>query len=430
MLFLYLQMNYTATIQYLYSRLPVFQRDGHSAYKPGLGNTLRMDNRLGNPHRNYQCIHVAGTNGKGSVSHLLAAVLQKAGYKVGLYTSPHLKDFRERIRINGRCISKKYVCEFVKKNQILFNEINPSFFEATMCMAFNFFADKKVDIAVIEVGLGGRLDSTNIITPLLSIITNISFDHQQYLGNTLTEIATEKAGIIKPNIPVIIGEAEGEIKTVFEKKTKKENAPIIFAQNDTNVVLISAKNEKQCFDCTNFPQLTVGLGGAYQQKNVATALTALQELQKQGLSISKKAIYKGFDGVTEITGLQGRWQILQQNPTIICDTGHNEGGIRYIVQQLQSMSYKRLHMVIGMVNDKDISTILSLLPQNAEYYFCKAIIPRALPENILAEKAKTNQLKGNTYPSVVSALNAAKENADKDDVIFVGGSTFVVAEVI
>lgn len=423
-------MNYEETITYLFSRLPVFQRDGQSAYKPGLYNTEKFDVELGHPHRKYKTIHVAGTNGKGSVSHLLASVLQHAGYKVGLYTSPHLKDFRERIRINGEPISKEYVCEFTEEHKAFVEKLNPSFFELTMSMAFKYFADEKVDVAVIEVGLGGRLDSTNIITPVLSVITNISFDHMNYLGNTLTAIASEKAGIIKPQIPIIIGEATGEIKQVFIDKAQEQDAPIIFAEDETTVKVISTENGRQVFDCTNFSLLTIGLGGNYQLKNTATTLTAIQQIQLLGFNLSKESIYKGFETVCETTGLQGRWQKIQDNPSVICDTGHNEGGIRYIVEQLQSLPYKQLRMVIGMVNDKDLSKVLSLLPSDAKYYFCKASIPRALNEKEVQHQAEEFGIQGDCFPTVQMALDKAKQDASIDDLIFIGGSTFVVAEIL
>lgn len=423
-------MTYQETLQYLFSRLPVFQRDGQSAYKPGLYNTERLDAELGFPHRRFKSIHVAGTNGKGSVSNLLASVLQHAGYKVGLYTSPHLKDFRERIRINGEPVSEQYVIDFTEKHRAFFEDLNPSFFEATMSMAFQYFAEEEVDVAVIEVGLGGRLDSTNIITPEMCVITNISFDHQQFLGDTLPKIAAEKAGIIKPNIPVVIGEAEGEVKEVFFQKAKSEQAPILFAEEEIQVQPTANKDGKQQFDCTGFPQLTIGLGGIYQQKNTATAITAIVQLQKLGFNLPNEAIYKGFELVTETTGLQGRWQKLQEHPTVICDTGHNEAGIRYILQQIKSLEFKQLHIVIGMVNDKDVMKILSMLPQDAQYYFCKANIPRALNEYKLQDYANACNLDGEAYPTVAAALDAAKHAAANDDLIFVGGSTFVVAEAL
>ncbi|MDR3705179.1 MAG: bifunctional folylpolyglutamate synthase/dihydrofolate synthase [Paludibacteraceae bacterium] len=423
-------MNYQETLQYLFSRLPVFQHDGQSAYKPGLDNTKQLDRHLGYPHTKYKTIHVAGTNGKGSVSHLLASVLQHAGYRVGLYTSPHLKDFRERIRVNGQPVPEQYVCDFTEQHRAFFEEVNPSFFEATMSMAFQYFADERVDVAVIEVGLGGRLDSTNIITPELCVITNISFDHMNLLGNTLEKIAAEKAGIIKPNIPVVIGEAEGAIKEVFLEKAKAEKAPIFFAQEETSVKLLNSRDGKQTYDCTDFALLTIGLGGIYQQKNTATALTAIRELRKLKFNLPDQSVRMGFETVCETTGLQGRWQRLQTHPLVICDTGHNEGGIRYIVQQLQSLPARNLRVVFGMVNDKDIRTVLSLLPRQAIYYFCRANIPRALPSEDLQLQASEFGLKGDAFSSVQMALNTAKQEAAADDVIFVGGSTFVVAEVV
>ncbi len=422
-------MTYQETLSYLYGRLPVFQREGAAAYKPGLDNTLRLDNSLGNPHKQYKTIHIAGTNGKGSVSHLLASALQHAGFKVGLYTSPHLKDFRERIKVNGTPVSEEFVCSFTEQNKTLFETINPSFFEATMCMAFCYFAEEEVDIAVIETGLGGRLDSTNIINPILSLITNISFDHTQFLGKTLEAIAGEKAGIIKAKIPVVIGETTTETKSVFVQKAATENAPIYFADEEIDIKLSATLPGKQIFDCSGFSQLTVGLGGIYQQKNTATSLCAIRELRKQ-ISLPNEAVRKGFATVCETTNLQGRWQQLQSNPTIICDTGHNEAGMRYIAQQLKMLPYKTLRIVLGMVNDKDIDAMLSLLPTQAVYYFCNADIPRALPAEKLQAKAAQFHLQGKVFGSVANALQNAKKDADDDDLIFVGGSTFVVAEVV
>lgn len=423
-------MNYNETISYLYSRLPVFHRDGKSAYKPGLENVEKLDKDLEYPHRNYKTIHIAGTNGKGSVSNLLASVLQHEGYKVGLYTSPHLKEFRERIRINGKQIPEQYVCDFVKTHRTIFENINLSFFELTMSMAFKYFADEKVEIAIIEAGLGGRLDSTNIITPILSVITNISFDHMNILGDTLSAIASEKAGIIKPSVPVVIGESKDEIKQLFIDKANSVSAPILFAENEINVVLKENTHGKQQFNCTNFQNLTIGLGGLYQQKNTATTLVAIQQLNQIGLQLSNKAIYKGFETVCETTGLQGRWQKIQDKPTIICDIGHNEEAIRYVNQQLQSINYKNLRIVIGIMKDKDIENMLKLLPKKAIYYFCKANTPRALDEKEFQQQANVFGLNGNSFSSVELALNTAKQEASIDDLIFVGGSNFVVAEVV
>jgi dihydrofolate synthase/folylpolyglutamate synthase len=424
-------MNYTQAIDYLFNSLPMFSRIGASAYKEGLDNTLALDEYFSHPHKKFKTIHVAGTNGKGSVSHLLAACLQKAGYKTGLYTSPHLKDFRERIRIDGEMITEQFVVDFTNENRPFFDKINPSFFEMTVLMAFDYFAKNKVDIAVIEVGLGGRLDSTNIISPELSIITNISFDHMNLLGNTLEKIAIEKAGIIKPQTPVVIGEAKDEVKAVFEKKATAEKCDIFFAQEYTSVMPAATKIAgKQVFDCDGFENLSVGLLGIYQQKNVATVLTAIKILNQKGFNISEKSIREGFDNVVESTGLLGRWQILQTNPLIICDTGHNEAGISYVVKQLASIPYNQLHMIIGVVNDKDIEKILSLLPQNAIYYFTRAAIPRALDEKELQEKASTHHLLGKCFHTVKESINAAKLAANEDDVIFIGGSNFIVADAL
>ncbi len=423
-------MNYKEAISYLYTRLPVFHLDGKSAYKPGLENVKKLDTLLANPHENYKTIHVAGTNGKGSVSSLLASVLQHAGYNVGLYTSPHLKDFRERIRINGKQISEDYVCDFVIEHKNYFEELNPSFFELTMSMAFRYFADKKVDIAIIEVGLGGRLDSTNIISPIISIITNISLDHQEFLGKDLQSIAKEKAGIIKTNTPTVIGEAVNEIKQIFIEKASKENSKIIFSENENPVLLNKILNGKISVRTNHYTELIVGLSGNYQLKNISTTLTSIQELNNIGLSIPNEAIYKGFETVSESTGLQGRWQKLQNKPTIICDTGHNEAAIKEIVLQLKTYKYKTLRIILGLANDKDYNKILSLMPTEATYYFCKANISRALEETILQEKANKLMLKGNSYSSVTKALQKAKEDASTDDLLFIGGSNFVVAEVI
>ncbi len=423
-------MNYQNTIKYLYSQLPMFQHNGKTAYKEGLDNALALDKALGHPHQTFNSIHIAGTNGKGSVSNFLASILQHAGYNVGLYTSPHLKDFRERIRLNGKMIPKKDVCAFVEKIKPLINKLNPSFFELTTSMAFNYFAEKKVDIAIIEVGLGGRLDSTNIIKPVLSVITNISFDHMQFLGNTLTAIATEKAGIIKANTAVVIGESKPETKAVFSNKAKEMHAPIFFSEELIQVTAKKQGLKQQVFDSNYLKNITVGLGGWYQQKNIATVLTAIIQLQNEGIKVNTEAIYAGFKTVRKTTGLQGRWQVLQKEPTILCDTGHNQDAIEYILNQLETYRFEKLRLVIGMVNDKDIDKILSLLPKNAQYYFCKAQIPRALNEQELLLKAKKYGLTGNSYPTVAMAIIEAKKDATPKDLIFIGGSTFVVAEAI
>ena len=421
---------YDQTIQYLYDRLPVFHHIGSAAYKPGLENSIRLMGALNNPQNNYRTIHIAGTNGKGSVSHLLAAVLQESGYKVGLYTSPHLVDFRERIRVSGEMIAQQYVIDFVEQHKSLFDVIEPSFFEATMAMAFNYFSDCKVDIAVIEVGLGGKLDSTNIITPELSVITNISFDHMAFLGDTLEQIAHEKAGIIKLNIPVVIGEALPETIPVFEMKVIKEDAPIFYAEEFIKVTFKRYENNSMIVETSDNKTYQVGLCGNYQLKNIATTLTAIDQLNELDYKISNSSIKRGFEKVIEITGFRGRWQVLQQAPAVVADTGHNAGGFRYIVEQLKAQDYKTLRIVIGMVNDKDISAVLALLPADALYYFTQASIVRALPAEELQKQAKSLGLTGEAYPSVKEAIRAALEEADQADFIFIGGSNFVVGEAL
>lgn len=424
-------MNYQETIEYLYNQLPVYQKIGGSAYKEGLDNSLALDKHFAHPHTKYKTIHIAGTNGKGSTSHLLAAILQEAGYKVGLYTSPHLVDFRERIRVNGEKISQQYVVDFVEKHREAFEPIEPSFFELTMMMAFLYFADMHVDVAIVEVGLGGRLDSTNIITPDLSVITNISFDHMQFLGNTLEKIAIEKAGIIKKDIPVIIGEAEGEVKNVFADTAERVEAPILFAEEE-HIIQSSLKTASGwLFDTRYYQQLKGELSGYAQIKNAATVLCAVKELQKIGYTIPSKAVYNGFAYVTKLTGLMGRWQILQElHPKIVCDAGHNVAGIKYIVDQLANEKYDTLHIVLGMVNDKDIASILELLPRKAIYYFTKASIPRAMNERELQMLAQKKGLMGYSYQSVAEAVRAAKDWATSSDFIFIGGSNFVVADAL
>jgi len=422
-------MTYEETIAYLYKFAPMFQQVGSSAYKEGMENSFLIDKHLNYPHKQYKTIHVGGTNGKGSTSHLLASILQEAGYKTGLYTSPHLLDFRERIKVNGEMIDKTFVVDFFERNRTFFESIQPSFFELTTGMAFAWFAEQQVDVAIIEVGLGGRLDCTNVITPVLSIITNISFDHVQLLGNTLTAIAKEKAGIIKPCIPAIIGEAEGEVEEFF-KALKVPNDLIIFAQEQN--LIRSAKllpSGYWQFETLDYPKLIDELGGWAQEKNAATVLCAINIL-KDIFPIPPKAVYQGFRYVIENTGLMGRWQIISQYPKIVLDTGHNEAGIKYIAHQLQSEKYDRLHIVFGMVNDKDITSVLGLLPQNALYYFTQANIPRALAAHLLAEQAAKFNLKGKAYPTVNEAFSAAKQQATKKDFIFVGGSTFVVADAL
>lgn len=425
-------MTYQETIQYLYNRLPVYQHAGSSAYKEGLDNILALDQYFGHPHNRYRTIHVGGTNGKGSTSHLLAAILRQSGYKVGLYTSPHLLDFRERIRVDGEKISEEYVVDFVAKHKHQYEKLQPSFFEVTTMMAFCYFADKEVDLAIIEVGLGGRLDSTNIVSPIMSVITNISFDHTLYLGDTLAKIAGEKAGIIKPHIPVVIGEAEGEVRRVFEKKASDLNAPVIFAQDQKQVLSeVFCEDGSMLLQTKRYPDLKCELGGLPQVYNAATVLTSLDVLLGEGIALVPESVYEGFSNVMELTGLMGRWQIIKQsNPRIICDTGHNTGGIKYVVEQLAGEKYDCLHMIVGMVNDKDIGRILELLPHKAKYYFTRASVARALDATELKAKAEKSGLNGNSYLSVKEALTAALSNAEAEDLVFIGGSNFVVAEAL
>lgn len=424
-------MNYQETLNWLFSQLPMYQREGQAAYKANLDNTLALDEHFQHPHRQFKTIHVAGTNGKGSVSHILASVLQEAGYKTGLYTSPHLKDFRERIKINGEMVDEQYVVDFVEDNRELFARLRPSFFEMTVAMAFKYFADQQVDIAVIEVGLGGRLDSTNIITPLASVITNISFDHMALLGDTLEKIAGEKAGIIKEGIPAIVGTRDKAYDFIFEAKAASVHAPLSFASDNWQVV----RNSDGSYDLKDrsgweFRHLQCELKGGYQRKNIPTALEAIPALRRAGLLITDEHVRKGLERVISNTGLFGRWQTLCTQPLTVCDTGHNIDGITEIVQQLGTCRYERLHFVIGMVNDKDVDHILRVLPRDAVYYFTKASIPRAMPEQVLAEKAAQAGLRGECFPTVAEAYATAKKRASQEDMIYIGGSTFVVAEVV
>ena len=411
-------MDYQDTLAYLYNSVPMFQQVGGAAYKEGLENTLELDAHLGHPHRRFRTIHVAGTNGKGSCSHTLAAILQEAGYRTGLYTSPHLLDFRERIRINGKPIPQEYVVNFVARERPFFEPLHPSFFELTTAMAFRYFADEAVDVAVIEVGMGGRLDCTNIIRPDLCLITNISPDHTQFLGHTLAQIAAEKAGIIKPGIPVVIGETTPETRPVFLHKAQEAGAPIYFAEEE--------KANKQA----DYPGLDFELKGIYQEKNLRALLTALPLLIQAGYKLDDRAVRNGFAHVVELTGLMGRWQKLHDRPTVVCDTGHNVGGIRYIVQQLEQQTFRTLRIVIGMVNDKDINGVLALLPRNATYYFTRASVKRALPEQELAALARQAGLAGNCYPDVPTAVRTAQKESLPEDFIFVGGSNFIVADLL
>lgn len=480
-------MDYQNTLKYLYESVPMFQQIGNQAYKPGLETTYKLDEYFGHPHRQFKTIHIAGTNGKGSCSHTIAAVLQSAGYRVGLFTSPHLVDFRERIRINGEMVSEEYVVDFVEKHRAFFEPLHPSFFELTTAMAFRYFADQQVDVAVIEVGMGGRLDCTNIIHPDLCVITNIGFDHTQYLGDTLAKIAQEKAGIIKEGVPVVIGRAEGEVRRVFSAKAKEMNAPISYAediladkldlhiykypvlQNIRNMIdNLTRMGEKDGNDKTmqhkdiifpviryslraldeildkkkdairiygeKFPiGLFFELSGAYQLENIPTILTALDILEKQGYHIDEQNYYPAFANVCRLTGLRGRWEKVHSYPEIVCDTGHNVDGLKYVCCQLEAIHQKlgqNIHIVFGMVNDKDINGVLQLLPSYATYYFTKASVKRALPENELMKLAQEAGLKGNAYPTVVDAVQAAKKNCPPQGFIFVGGSNFIVADLL
>ena len=423
-------MNYPEAIEYLYNRLPVFHQIGAAAYKPGLENSIRLMEQLHNPQNEYRIIHVAGTNGKGSVSHFLSAILQSAGYKTGLYTSPHLVDFGERIRVNGKKIQPEYVADFVEKNEKMLDKIQPSFFEATMAMAFRYFADCAVDVAVIEVGLGGRLDSTNIVSPALSVITNISFDHTEFLGNTLAQIAAEKAGIIKPETPVVIGEVVPETRPVFIQKAQEQNSPLTFAEENISVKFIEYSADKMIVETRDDEKLIVGLCGEYQLKNIATVLTAVEELQKLGFAIYREDVKNGLENVIPLTNLQGRWQVISHKPTVVLDTGHNKGGIENIVHQLKKQHYEKLRIVIGMVKDKDISGVLSLLPRDAVYYFTNAATERALPALKLKEQAERTGLNGKAYSTVEQAVKLALEEAGEKDFVFIGGSNFVVGEAL
>jgi dihydrofolate synthase/folylpolyglutamate synthase len=424
-------MNYNETLNYLYNQMPEYQRIGHVAYKEGLENSLALDKIFNHPHRNFKTIHVGGTNGKGSTSHLLAAILQESGYRVGLYTSPHLIDFRERIRINGEMIDKQFVIDFVKQYKDKFEPIMPSFFELTMEMSFLWFSEQKIDVAIVEVGLGGRLDSTNIISPDLSVITNIGLDHIKYLGDTLPKIAAEKAGIIKPHTPVIIGEAGNiEVAQVFIDKANSVEAPLVFSELYMNNFVAERSSSGMLFTADGYKDLNGELRGPAQEKNARTVLTSIEILKEIGYNILKEAVYSGFANVISLTGLLGRWQIVQQEPKIICDIAHNSHGIQYVVDQLVGERCNKLHIVFGMANDKDIDSVLKILPKNAVYYFTKASIERALNEDLIKEQASIYQLLGSSHPTVSEAIEAAIENADNDDLIFIGGSSFIVADAL
>ena len=428
-------MTYQEAVEYLYTQTPLFQNVGQEAYKEGLYNTVTIDRHLGCPHKLYKTIHVAGTNGKGSVSHTLAAILQASGYKTGLYTSPHLTDFRERIRVNGKPVTPEFVVKFIEKNREFLEPLHPSFFEVTTAMAFSWFAEQEVDVAVIETGLGGRLDCTNIIKPVLSIITNIGYDHMKFLGETLPGIAFEKAGIIKKNVPVVIGEYTPETRTVFERKAEEVSTRIVFAEDNCKIISQKYHNpSKVVYETTAYPALESGLAGLCQEKNANTILTALDELKKKKFDITESAIRKGFKSVCRMTGLRGRWQLVSKKPDIICDTGHNSHGLKYIAKHLEELSSKpgfgQLRIVIGMVNDKDITDVLALMPRNARYYFTQASVKRALDASTLRDMARQAGLTGRVYRSVAQAVDTARREAAQNDLIFVGGSTFVVADLL
>lgn len=430
-------MDYQETIEYLFTSAPLFQNVGGDAYKEGLYNTHRLDEHFGHPHRQFKTIHVAGTNGKGSCSHTLAAILQASGLKVGLFTSPHLVDFRERIRVNGQMVDEQYVIDFVEQHRAFFEPLHPSFFELTTAMAFKYFAEQQVDVAVIEVGLGGRLDCTNIINPELCVITNISFDHVMFLGNTLAKIAGEKAGIIKKGVPVVIGETVEETRPVFEQKAHEVEAPIFFAEDQEEVMEYQwNKNGGIRYQTKSYGIVNGELSGYCQTKNTNTILCAVHRLRERGFQLSNATVKKGFAHVCETTGLMGRWQTLHKHPQVVCDTGHNVGGFEWISQQLKTIDHRlheigaTLHIVFGMVNDKDVSGVLSLLPQDATYYFCQASVKRALPHEEMKEKAAQFGLKGESYPTVDEAYRQAFAAAKKEDFIYVGGSSFVVADLL
>lgn len=427
-------MEYTETVEYLYACLPMYQKIGSAALKKDLTNTRLLLEALGNPQKSFKAIHIAGTNGKGSTAHTLAAILQAAGYKTGLYTSPHLKHFTERIKINGKEMAESAVVDFVQGMREKIDAIKPSFFEVTVAMAFDTFAREGVEVAVIETGLGGRLDSTNVILPQLAVITNIEFDHQAILGNTLEAIASEKAGIIKSNTPVVIGEYQQSIAHVFEEKAAEVSAPIYFAEKIYDVEVTHSGYggfmvNVYCRGNVWMQGLCVSLPGIYQIKNIPGIVKAVEVLRQIGYEVPEKAVKEGFAHVKDLTGLKGRWQILQESPLVVCDTGHNEAGISYIVRQLSALNFKNLYMVFGVANDKALEDILAILPQEAFYYFCQAKVSRALAAEALAEQAGRFGLKGKVVPDVNTAIEEAKTMAKEGDVVFVGGSNFVVAEI-
>ena len=428
-------MNYNEAVNFLFEQLPMYQRVGAVAYKNNLDNSQALDEWFNHPHKKFKTVHIAGTNGKGSVSHLIASILQEAGYCTGLYTSPHLKDFRERIKVNGEMIPEDKVVSFVSENKQIIEQIKPSFFEMTVAMAFNHFAESKVDIAIIETGLGGRLDSTNIIKPIVSIITNIGFDHTDLLGDTLKKIAHEKAGIIKKGVPVVIGQLQEEVFQVFYEKSYLAEAPLYIADDTYRTEITNVSSDYKTIDVYRndefyFSGLKLPLLGNYQNKNIKTVLKSITVIRESGFSIKPENVSNGIKNVIINTGLKGRWQVLSSNPTIICDTGHNEDGIKEVVSQLEKSEYEKLHIVFGVVKDKDLTGILKLLPQNAIYYFTRADIPRSLPAQELKERAEKFGLKGEKFDSVKEAIDEAKKNATANDLIFIGGSTFVVAEAL
>ncbi|MGM9847085.1 MAG: bifunctional folylpolyglutamate synthase/dihydrofolate synthase [Muribaculaceae bacterium] len=424
-------MTYEEAIDFLYNATPQFQQIGAAAYKPGLDTTIKLDNAFGNPHKSFKSIHIGGTNGKGSTSHTLASILMEQGYKVGLYTSPHLIDFRERIRVNGEMISKESVIDFLQRYLKMNVGLKTSFFELTTIMAFDYFKSQNVDYAVIEVGLGGRLDCTNIITPVLSVITNISKDHVAQLGNTLESIAKEKAGIIKPGIPVVIGEADGSIKEIFSNKAAEQRAPIYFAQEDKNLICEYAVSSDSISYKTVYGNVNSPLCGICQLKNTNTILKAVKTLKSCNLEIKPEAIIKGFEKVICNTHLMGRWMKILQKPTIIADTGHNIGGWEYISEQLNNISQKtNLKMIIGFVSDKDVDSIMHLMPRNASYFITHASVKRAMPTSILAEKFRNSGISCKVFESVKEAIEQAQKESSENDVIFIGGSTFIVADAL
>lgn len=429
-------INYNDTLKYLYDRLPMFQRIGASAYKEDLNNTIELMNALGNPEKRFRSIHVAGTNGKGSSSHFIASILREQGLKVGLHTSPHLKDFRERIKINNEMCSQEYVVEFVERNKAIIEKIEPSFFELAVAMAFEYFAINKVDIAVVEVGMGGRLDSTNIINPLVGLITNISKDHTQFLGTTIESIATEKAGIIKKNCPIVISQTQAQAKEAFIAKADAENSPIVFADQYLSADKTNQDSGSLTADIIQsnqirFKDLQIPLAGDYQQKNILGTIAVIDALNKHhDFGISDATIREGIENLNNNFPLLGRWQRLCENPLTICDTGHNEDGLKFVLSQLAKQKYKTLRFVLGMVNDKDVDTVLSMLNKDAVYYLCKADIPRGLAVQVLAEKASKAGLTYKECDSVAQALKQAQSESEPGDLVFVGGSTFTVAEVV